>query len=152
MLPAATNAIAEVVEICGASTLHNDDIGATAVSISAEGDGTPEAQNLGIEETTGGLGTSVQAVTIGGHATSVRASISVVGATSVGLARTTATGINGKDGRSAEAALSAKPRITPKATQTTEEEEIYKEHKVGDDATLSDDFAIIVEALAFVSQ
>jgi len=54
MLLAATTAITEAVEICGASPLHSDDISTTAASKSDEGDGSAEASHFGIEETTVG--------------------------------------------------------------------------------------------------
>jgi len=103
-LPVATNAIVQGVEIGRASTLHSVDIGATGACKSAKGDGSPEAPNFGIKETIGGLGTtSVEAVTIGRHATSVGALINAAGAINGGLAITAGIGIGDEGGRSAEA-------------------------------------------------
>jgi len=165
MLVGATTTIVEAVEIGGTSTIHNEDIGATTTSKSVEGDGSAEATYFGIEETTAALGTtSGEVATIVGAATTAEALIIAATAISVGLAISVAPAIGDESGRFVEAdmsgevpttvdpTISTEPEINVEAAQIGEEEEIHNEQKVVDDATFSDDVAIIVETLTFVSQ
>jgi len=126
ILPDVTNEIDEALEVGVTSELESADIGAACASKIGEGDGSPEALNFGIEETS----------------CLISCGPNIIGGTA----------ISGEGGLCATTTFTRELENTIEVAPSPEEEKTAKEHKDALDSSLNDDALIIVKALSFVSE